>query len=865
MFYHIFKYLGEYYDIPGSGMFQYISFRAAAAIILALLIVIIFGRKIIDFLRRKQIGEDIRDLGLEGQLQKRGTPTMGGVIILLAILVPILLFGRLDNIYIQLMIVSTVWLGLIGGLDDYIKVFRHNKEGLKGRFKIVGQVGLGIIVGTTMWLSPQIIVREKVTQPVQTVYLNPDGSVIESVQRNVVLSSESTKTTKTTIPFVKNNEFDYGWLTGEDSATTWLLYVLVAIFVVTAVSNGANLTDGLDGLATGVSVPIVAVLGVLAYLSGHIVYADYLNIMYIPRQRRAGRLRGGLRGRAGRLPVVQLLPGADLHGGHRLPVDRRHHRRLRPLHPQGTAAAAAVRRVPGREFLGDDAGRLLQIHQTQIRRRAAPVADGPRTPSFPEKRAVRNQDRAPLLDHLAAAGRHHPGNVKDPVIMKKIAVLGGGISGYGSAILAKKKEFDVFLSDMGKIADRYKAKLDEWQVPYEEGGHTEERILAAHEVVKSPGIPETAPIVRKIRAAGIPVISEMEFAGRYLGRSKCICITGSNGKTTTTSLIYKIMRDAGLNAALGGNIGESFAYSVATGDYDWYVLELSSFQLDGMYKFRAHIGVLMNITPDHLDRYGHCFQNYVDSKMRITQNQNSRDYFVYSGDDEVIWQQLPRYDLRMKQLPFAAKNAVASGAGDAFLCDGKFTAAVGKASVEIDTAKMQLKGLHNAYNAMAAALATLAAGVAPASIRRSIYGFAPVCHRLEPVREANGVLWINDSKATNVDSVYYALESMTRPVVWIAGGTDKGNDYEPLKAFARAKVHTLVCMGADNTKLIEEFTGVVPEVVSTGSLDAAMEAAKAAAQPGDAVLLSPACASFDLFKNYENRGELFKAWVNEKA
>ena len=249
MFYHIFKHLGEHYDIPGSGMFQYISFRAAAAIILALLIVIIFGRKIIDFLRRKQIGEDIRDLGLEGQLQKRGTPTMGGVIILLAILVPILLFGRLDNIYIQLMIVSTVWLGLIGGLDDYIKVFRHNKEGLKGRFKIVGQVGLGIIVGTTMWLSPQIIVREKVTQPVQTVYLNPDGSVIESVQRNVVLSSESTKTTKTTIPFVKNNEFDYGWLTGETSAATWLLYVLVAIFVVTAVSNGANLTDGLDGLA----------------------------------------------------------------------------------------------------------------------------------------------------------------------------------------------------------------------------------------------------------------------------------------------------------------------------------------------------------------------------------------------------------------------------------------------------------------------------------------------------------------------------------------------------------------------------------------------------------------------------------------
>ena len=285
MLYHLFRYLDEAYDLPGSGMFQYISFRAAAAIILSLLIVIIFGRSIIDFLRRKQIGEEIRDLGLQGQLQKKGTPTMGGVIILVAILVPMLLFGKLDNVYIQLLLVSTVWLGLIGGLDDYIKVFRHRKEGLKGRFKIVGQVGLGVIVGTTMWLSPDIVVREKVTQPVQTVYLNEDGTVLETVQRHVVVSSESLKTTQTTIPFVKNNEFDYGWLTGGNSVATWILYVLVAIFVVTAVSNGANLTDGLDGLATGVSVPIVAVLGVLAYLSGHIVYADYLNIMYIPGSR----------------------------------------------------------------------------------------------------------------------------------------------------------------------------------------------------------------------------------------------------------------------------------------------------------------------------------------------------------------------------------------------------------------------------------------------------------------------------------------------------------------------------------------------------------------------------------------------------
>ncbi len=446
--------------------------------------------------------------------------------------------------------------------------------------------------------------------------------------------------------------------------------------------------------------------------------------------------------------------------------------------------------------------------------------------------------------------------------MKKIVVLGGGISGYGSAILAKKRGFDVFLSDMGRIADRYKGELDRWGVPYEEGAHTEERIFAAGEIVKSPGIPEKAPIVRALRERGIPIISEIEFAGRYLDGAKTVCITGSNGKTTTTSLIYKIMRDAGLRVALGGNIGESFAYSVAQGGYDWYVLELSSFQLDGMYKFRADIGVLTNITPDHLDRYDYCFQNYIDSKMRITQNQHSRNYFIYSGDDEVIWEQLPKYDLRMRQLPFTAKNAVVSGAGDAYLeGDGVFTASVGARSVRIDTRKMQIAGLHNAYNAMAAALATLAAGVPAAKIRRSIYGFAPVEHRLEPVREVGGVLYINDSKATNVDSVWYALESMKRPVVWIAGGTDKGNDYGPLKEFVRKKVKALVCMGVDNAKLVESFTGVVPRVISTASLDEAMRAASAEAAPGDVVLLSPACASFDLFKNYENRGELFKEWV----
>ena len=448
---------------------------------------------------------------------------------------------------------------------------------------------------------------------------------------------------------------------------------------------------------------------------------------------------------------------------------------------------------------------------------------------------------------------------------RKIVVLGGGISGYGSAILAKKKGFDTFLSDMGKIAPKFKERLDEWGVEYEEGQHTEERILDANEVIKSPGIPDTAPIVVKIREKGIPVISEIEFAGRYKGVAKTICITGSNGKTTTTSLIYKIMKDAGRKVSLGGNIGESFAYSVATDRYFWHVLELSSFQLDGCFKFKADIGVLTNITPDHLDRYDYKLENYARSKMRITQNQAATDAFIYSADDVETQRMLDNMDstLRARQLPFAINTAIASGDGDAVLEGHSFTATVGKKSVTIDTRKMQIEGMHNVYNAMAAALATLAAGIEPRHIKRSIYDFSPVEHRLEPAGKRDDIEWVNDSKATNVDSVWYALESMKRPTVWIAGGTDKGNDYTPLKEFARRKVKALACMGVDNSKLLREFDGIVPKIYDCKSLDEAMRAARNEARSGDTVLLSPACASFDLFRNYEERGRLFKEWVKE--
>lgn len=437
--------------------------------------------------------------------------------------------------------------------------------------------------------------------------------------------------------------------------------------------------------------------------------------------------------------------------------------------------------------------------------------------------------------------------------MSRIVVLGGAESGYGSAILAKVKGFDVFLSDSSKLSDKYRTELEKWEIAFEEGGHTEELILSADEVIKSPGIPDKAPIIKKLREKGINVISEIEFAGRYC-KGKTICITGSNGKTTTTTLLHKILCDAEYDVVLGGNIGESFAYSVATADHDWYVLELSSFQLDGMTDFRADIAILMNITPDHLDRYDYVMQNYIDSKFRVIQNQGVSDAFIYCADDHIISENLPKYDLQMKQLPFSKNN-----------CAGGEITLGGIGGVSIPMESMQIRGIHNCYNVMAASLAALEAGVDAKTIQSSVESFAGVEHRLERAGMIDGVEYINDSKATNVDSVWYALESMTRPVVWIAGGTDKGNDYEPLRSFAADKVKALICLGVENEKLITFFKGVVPEVVDTHSLDEAMRAAKGVAEQGDVVLLSPACASFDLFRNYEDRGEQFKKWVKDNG
>lgn len=448
--------------------------------------------------------------------------------------------------------------------------------------------------------------------------------------------------------------------------------------------------------------------------------------------------------------------------------------------------------------------------------------------------------------------------------MKNIVVLGAGISGLGSAILAKKEGFRPFVSDCGVISESIKNRLAECDIPYEECQHSEDIILAAMEVIKSPGVPEKSPIVVKIRQAGIPIISEIEFAARYIGDAKCICITGSNGKTTTASLIYKIVKDAGFDAALCGNIGDSFALEVATKSRDWYILELSSFQLDDMYKFRADVALLLNITPDHLDRYNYELQNYVDSKMRIIQNQTSEGYFIYSNDDATILNEISKVSMPMQQLSFTSSPSLPSSLDGATLDKDVFLAKVGALSVEVDCSKMQVTGLHNIYNAMAASLAALAAGVPPKEIAQSIYSFNAIEHRMEPIKEVGGVLWINDSKATNTDSVRFALQSIGRPMVWIAGGTDKGNDYDIIKEIVKNKVHTLVCMGVDNKKLIDSFEGIIPNIISTNTLEDAMNSARRVSKSGDVVILSPACASFDLFENYGHRGNMFREWIERE-
>ena len=442
---------------------------------------------------------------------------------------------------------------------------------------------------------------------------------------------------------------------------------------------------------------------------------------------------------------------------------------------------------------------------------------------------------------------------------KRIVVLGGGESGVGSAVLAKVKGFDVFLSDAGTIKPQYKETLSKFQIEYEEGGHTEEKILCADEVIKSPGIPEENPMVQSVREYRIPVISEIEFAGRY-DRAKKICITGSNGKTTTTSLIYYMLKNAGLNVGLAGNIGKSYAYQVATEKFDYYVIELSSFQLDGMYAFKADIAVLTNITPDHLDRYQFKMQNYVDAKFRIVQNLTDRECFVFCADDPITAKELDRIVLTAKKLPFTQKKKVDQGA---FIDEDRLFVRYEDDEYSMYLKELALQGKHNVYNSMAAAIAAKAVNIDNKVIRESLMNFQGVEHRLEKVLSIKGVMYINDSKATNVDSAWYALESMTTPVVWIAGGKDKGNDYEPLYQFVKEKVKVLICMGLHNEKLHECFADKVDKIIDVTSAKDAVKAAYENSVPGDTVLLSPCCASFDLFKSYEDRGDQFKKAVRE--
>lgn len=440
--------------------------------------------------------------------------------------------------------------------------------------------------------------------------------------------------------------------------------------------------------------------------------------------------------------------------------------------------------------------------------------------------------------------------------MGRIVILGAGESGAGAAVLAKKEGFDVFVSDMSGIKDKYKELLDRHDIEWEEGGHTEEKILNADEIIKSPGIPDQAPIIQKCIATGIDIISEIEFAGRYT-TSKMICITGSNGKTTTTSLIYHIFKNAGYNVGLAGNIGKSLALQVAEDPHEYYIIEISSFQLDNMYNFRANIAILLNITPDHLDRYGNCMQNYVDSKMRIIQNQTKDDSFIYWNDDPIIRKELKKYDIKSVKYPFSELKEKGS---IAYIEEGEYKIEL-PVPFNMEQEALSLTGKHNIYNSLAAGIASGVSGIKKEDIRKSLCNFPGVEHRLEKVATVGGVQYINDSKATNVDACWYALESMKTPTILIIGGKDKGNDYNAIKELVKKKCCGLVYLGADNTKLHNFFDELGIPTRDTHSMKECIEACYDMAKPGETVLLSPCCASFDLFKNMEDRGEQFKTLV----
>ncbi|HAQ20706.1 MAG TPA: UDP-N-acetylmuramoyl-L-alanine--D-glutamate ligase [Prolixibacteraceae bacterium] len=437
---------------------------------------------------------------------------------------------------------------------------------------------------------------------------------------------------------------------------------------------------------------------------------------------------------------------------------------------------------------------------------------------------------------------------------KRVVILGAAESGVGAAILARKQGFDVFVSDLGTIKEKYKAELIQRGFDYEEGRHSEEKIINADLVVKSPGIPDKAPIIVLLKEKGIPVISEIEFAGRYTSAKK-ICVTGSNGKTTTTLLIYHIYQKAGLNVGLAGNMGQSLAWQVAENDFDYYVIELSSFQLDGMYEFKAEIAILLNITPDHLDRYDHNMQNYINSKFRITQNQTADDVFIYCADDPVLNHELSKRKLAALCIPFGLGAPPAEGAG---IIENKMIINWKQNIFTMSILDIALQGSHNTYNSMAAGISGMVVNIRNEKIRESMADFKGVEHRLERFLKVHGIEFINDSKATNINSTWYALETMTQKTVWIVGGIDKGNDYSELYDLVKAKVKAIVCLGLDNSKILEAFRNLGIDMVETQSMDDAVRSAYYLAKKGETVLLSPACASFDLFENYEDRGHQFK-------
>ena len=829
MFYHLLAPLGKTFII--FNLFNYISFRAAGATVTALLLSFLVGPVVIARLRARKVGQVIRAEGPVSHQSKRGTPTMGGLIIILATVVPTLLWAPLTNRFVVVAMLSTLWMGCIGFLDDYLKIVQGKSRGLVARWKLVGQVSFGLLLGLFLTFYP-------------------------------VVPTDTIPATATTLPFFKYLVVNFA---------PWL-YVAFVTLVITGTSNAVNLTDGLDGLAAGLAGIAAAAFATFAYLFGRVDVTGYLNLFYLPGAGELDRLLRGAHGSDDRVSVVQRASGSGVHGRHREPRDRRCAGNRGHPSQGGVPSSRHRRHLRRRGGVGAAADRDVQVAQaypgTRVRRRPPRLPHGPASPSLRKTRLGRDHRRDPVLYPwpLLRAHRalHAEGSltVTTPIALfeewrrtgREVAVVGLGKSGVAATRLLRSHGLPVYASDTGTGArfEEWSAGLRSMGADVDLGRHDLARIAGGAAVVVSPGVPPDVPPLQTAREASVPVYAEVDIGFVALDGTRCIGITGTNGKTTTTSLITHLLVSGGIAAESAGNIGRPLSdVALAESPPKWLALELSSFQLHDAPHLRPAIGVLTNLAPNHLDRYA-TLEEYYGDKAQLFRNADSDSVWVSNADDAAV---------AAMAGPAAGSHLRFSIAGRA---DGWFDRANGRLMLGDDMLlsrpELPLLGDHNVANALAASLVARRVGCPLDRIAAGLRTFRAIPHRVEPVREVDGVLWINDSKSTNITSTEVAIASLDRPFVLLLGGRHKGEPYTRLAGPLHGRCRAVVAYGEAGPIVAADLAGEVP-VVSAGDFDEVIATARRLAQPGDAVLLSPACSSYDMFRDYEQRGDRFRAAV----